>query len=109
MSECIIVKFLFSRAFKSSTKELLVTPAWETLSTYWKSEIMTEIHPIYKEDPKQLCGALLDPKEFIPKYLYRFLLRQEKEGNKVPPGSYAIEFKVCHIKPHLDQMLYYWP
>ena len=55
---------------------------------------MTDILPVWNGEPRMLCGVLVDPKKFIPQYLYRFLLLQEWNGNPVPPGSYSIELKV---------------
>ena len=44
---------------------------------------------------KTLCGILMDPSEFLPKYVSRLLARQEMEGCLPAPGFYKIMFKVC--------------
>ena len=67
------------------------------MSSYWKEEILTEIHTISKttEDGMRLViGVLLNPKEFLPLYLRRFLKRREMEGDLPAAGNYRIEFKV---------------
>ena len=93
-------------------KDLLVTPSWETLSAHWKKEILTEIIHVWKDDPRQstnlrqMCGVLLDPKDFFPKYMTRFLMRMEKEGNPVPPGSFDVEAKVIFCLKNLWHKIY---
>ena len=99
--------FVFCRSLKCSTKELWTLPAWETMSGYWKELIMTEIHTISKttEDGiRLLIGVLLDPREFLPLYMKRFIERREMEGEFLVPGNYQIEFKVICNKENCPVM-----
>ena len=86
--------FNLFRALKASLKDLIILPSWYALSNYWKTEVLTEIIPIWKDNPRQLCGALLDPAKFIPLYVTRFLMKQEKVGAPLSPGNYVIDVKV---------------
>ena len=84
-----LLEFYF-RTFETSVKDLLLVPSWETLSRYWKEEILTEVHSVWKKDPRELCGVLLDPKEFFPSVMLRFLMARELEGHPLAPGVYSI-------------------
>ena len=53
---------------------------------------MTDIKPIFNNNIQ--CGVVFDPTEFIPKYIVRFLKRQEMEGSAIPPGNYEVTMKV---------------
>ena len=65
------------------------------MSEYWKGNIVTEFHHVKTyEDPRVLCGVLMDPKDFLPNYLRRMLVRWHIEGNLPPPGYYRVQFKV---------------
>ena len=86
--------FILFRALKSSLKELIHLHSWEQMSAYWKSDILTDILPIKKGQPRIVCGVMLDPVQFLPLYLDRFLTRREMEGNPLSPGHYSVEFKV---------------
>ena len=70
------------------------TPPWETLSSYWKSEIMTEVIPVWAGDPRTVRGVLQDPKDFLKKHMLRFLMRREREGKPLPPGAFIILWKL---------------
>ena len=83
-----------TRTYKTSVKDLMTVPSWEVLSNYWKREILTEIQFVWKNDPRLLVGVLLDPVEFFPLYMTRFLMRHERAGVPVAPGNYAIQLKV---------------
>ena len=72
----------------------MTVPSWEAISDYWKREIMTEIHPVWKKEPRQLCGVILDPAQFFPSCMKRFLMKQERVGAPLAPGNYSIELKV---------------
>ena len=80
---------------------MLFLPAWEVLSAFWKSEILTEIKLVWKDlenGRRQLCGVMMDPREFLPLYLGRFLLRRELEGDLPVAGNYEIEVKVSYCQ-----------
>ena len=95
------LKLSSTRALKSSLKDLMTLPPWEVLSNYWKLNILTEIHPVWKKDPRYLCGVLLDPVEFFPCVMTRFLMRMEREGTPLAPGNYAAEKKLgCDAGRH---------
>ena len=90
-----------NRTFKTSVKDLMTVPSWEVITDYWKKEIMTEIHLVWKKDPRQLCGVILDPVQFIPCCMKRFLMRQDRGGTPLAPGNYSIELKVgCDAGRH---------
>ena len=72
------------RHFKASLANLLAVPSWESLSEYWKREILTDFIPVFKKNPQQLCGVLQNPREFLPSYILA----------KVYPGVYSISMKV---------------
>ena len=91
-SKLLTILYAF-RAFKISFKDLIGTPAWESLSSYWKSEILTDIEPVWAGEPRILRGVLQDPKQFIPKYLLRFMMRMERDGVNMEPGTYTILLK----------------
>ena len=82
------------RNMKTSLKDLVDLPAWENMSAYWKKEILTNIYPTWRGEPRVLCGAVLDPKEFLPSYLARMLMRKDMEGKLPPEGYYKVQFKV---------------
>jgi hypothetical protein len=86
--------WILFRALKSSLKELIHLHSWEQMSAYWKSDILTDILPIKKGQPRIVCGVMLDPVQFLPLYLERFLIRREMEGHPLSPGHYSVEFKV---------------
>ena len=95
------LKYHSYRSLKSSLKALLFLPAWEALSAFWKSEILAEIKLVWKDlenGRRQLCGVMMDPREFFPLYLGRFLLRRELEGDLPAAGNYEIEVKVTYCK-----------
>ena len=83
----------FSRAIKSSFKELMTLPAFEILSKNWKDDILTEFNFIWKGEDRELCGVAMDPVEFIKQYMVRFLGRREMEGHLPEPGNYQIQLK----------------
>ena len=76
------------RKIKSSLKDLIFLPPWEDLSCYWKREILTSCRYVWKDEPRVLCGIMLDPREFLPNYIRRMLHRKQMEG------YYDIQFKV---------------
>ena len=55
---------------------------------------MTEVIKVWKKDPRELCGVLQDPQDFLPRYLLRFLMRRELDGSALAPGVYSILLKV---------------
>ena len=69
------------------------------MSAYWKGNILTNYRMVWsgKEDSRFPCGVMMDPQEFIPLYLKRFLGRLDLEGKLPPSGSYVIEFKVHFV------------
>jgi hypothetical protein len=75
-------------------KGLMFVPSWETLAQYWKEEILTEVIRVWKKDPRELSGVLQDPRDFLPRYMLRFLMRREMEGAALSPGVYSILLKV---------------
>ena len=69
--------------------------AYENLSSFWKRELLPKTKPIFQEDNRDIqCGIMFDPSTFIPHYMRRFLMRQEKEGRPLSPGHYKIVLKV---------------
>ena len=82
------------RNMKTSLKDLVDLPAWEKMSSYWKKEILPTIHPCWRGEPRVMCGAVIDPKEFLPSYLSRWLKRKEMEGKLPEEGYYKVQFKV---------------
>ena len=82
------------RAVKSSLKELVTFPSWEVLSNYWKENILVEPEFLWKGEPRQLCGVVMDPFKFIPMYLVRFLERRSMEDDLPQAGNYKIKMKV---------------
>ena len=83
---------LILRKLKSSLKDTVILDSHTSLSSYWKDMIITSIKPIFNNNIQ--CGVVFDPMEFIPKYILRFLKRQEMEGNVIPPGNYEVTMKV---------------
>jgi hypothetical protein len=79
-------------------KELVVFPAWEIMSRFWKKDILVEYRFLEKGEPRQVCGVAMDPAKFIPKYLMRFLERRQMEEDLPPAGNYAIKIKVNFTK-----------
>ena len=75
-------------------KEYVILQSWEKIAAYWKTRILTNIQYVWKGDPSELCGVLMDPAQFIPLYVERFLVRRELEGDPLQPGHYVIEIKV---------------
>ena len=60
---------------------------------------MCPVKNIYQEENRDTqCGVMFDPSVFIPHYLKRFLMKQEKAGDPLVPGHYEIMFKVFIIK-----------
>ena len=57
---------------------------------YWRDKIIPDFSIIWRDDPRELCGVLMDPVLFLPLYLER----RELEGDLPVPGSYVIELKV---------------
>ena len=88
------VQFFSLRSMKSSLKDLITLPSWENLSEYWKAQILAPILPIWKGEPRGLCGVMVDPATFIPQYVRRFLCRMELDGCLPVPGNYKIILKV---------------
>ena len=86
--------FSICRSVKSSLQKLLLLPSWESLVKYWRDKIIPDFSIIWRDDPRELCGVLMDPVLFLPLYLARFLERRELEGDLPVPGSYVIELKV---------------
>ena len=87
-------EIVYNRKIKSSLKKLITLPSWEIMAEYWKDEILTDFNFAWKNDPREFCGVLVDPADFIPLYLGRFLARKEMEGKLPAPGKFAVEFKV---------------
>ena len=82
------------RKFKASLKDFVFLESFETLSLYWKQNIMCPIRNIYQEEKRDImCGVCINPVEFIPHYLKRFLIKQEKLGNPLVAGHYKVVFK----------------
>ena len=55
---------------------------------------MSTIKKIYQEENRDImCGVCFDPSVFIPNYVLRFLISQEKYGTPLTPGHYQIVFK----------------
>ena len=80
--------FLF-RKLKTSLKDYVDLESHETLSSYWKKEILVPVKDIHDEKNREIqVGVLFDPAVFIPHYLKRFIMRQEKEGKPLPPGGH---------------------
>ena len=74
---------------KTSLKDFVSLEAHESLSSHWKEEILAPIKDIHEENNRDIqVGVLFDPALFIPLYLKRFLMRQEKEGNPLPLGGH---------------------
>ena len=88
-----------TRKIKSSFKDLVHLLPWESLSRYWKEEILAKFCYVWRKEGqvKALCGILMDPEDFLPKYVRRMLARHDMEGCLPDPGYYQIVFKV-HIK-----------
>ena len=87
--------FLF-RKLKTSLKDYVDLESHQVLSSYWKKEILVPIEDIHDEGNREIqVGVLFDPAVFIPHYLRRFIMRQEKEGKPLPPGGhFTIVMKV---------------
>ena len=87
----------FIRKLKTSfrAEEVCHLPAYEKLSSYWKSEIVVQALPIYQEDSDIVIGIYHDPVKFIPNHMKRWLNRRELEGSPLPAGFYNVKFKVC--------------
>ena len=84
-------------------KEHLQLKSHEKLSADWKKDILVPIKDIYQEDnPEIQVGFFFDPAKYIPQYLKRFLMRQEKEGKPLPPGHYNIVLKVIILQIHVE-------
>ena len=86
-----------SRSIKSSLKNQLELPSWEAMSRYWKSDLLVEMHPVWRDIPggeRQFCGLVMDPREFLPLYMRRFLRSRELGGDLPEAGNYRVEFKV---------------
>ena len=84
------------RKLKTSLRDYVHLESHEELSSHWKREIMVPIKDIHDEGNRDIqVGVLFDPAVFIPHYLERFILRQEKEGKPLPPGGhFTIVLKV---------------
>ena len=77
-------------------KDHIYLESHERLSSFWKENILCPIKNIYQEENSEIqCGVIYDPSVFIPHYLKRFIMRQEREGNPLVPGHYKIVLKVC--------------
>ena len=85
---------IYNRKIKFSLKKVITLPSWEIMAEYWKEEMLPDFNFAWKKDPREFCGVLMDPAEFIPLYLGRFLSRKEMEGKLPAPGKFAVEFKV---------------
>ena len=60
---------------------------------------MAEINLVWKnleDGRRELSGVMMDPREFLPLYLRRFLHRRELEGDLPVAGNYEIEVKVSY-------------
>ena len=68
-------------------------PSFESLSRYWKSEIVVPAIPMYERERDIVIGMYHDPVEFIPKHMERWLERRELERSPLPPGFYKIKIK----------------
>ena len=85
------------RSLKSSLKDLIVLPSWEKMSHFWKLHILADIKSLWRDiegEDRQFCGVCLDPVQFLPLYLKRFLERLNLEGHLPDAGNYRVEFKV---------------
>ena len=63
--------------------------------------MLAEMKPLWRvllDGQRQFCGLVMDPREFFPVYLQRFLRRMELEGDLPIAGNYEVEFKVT-IQP----------
>ena len=79
----------------------MVFPAWETMSHFWKQDILVECRFLEKGEPRQVFRFDMDPAKFIPKYLMRFLERRQMEEDLPPVGNYKIKIKVNFTKMYL--------
>ena len=75
--------------------------SFEDLSQYWKANILVESLPLFDKDTGGQIGRYLDPKEFIPLHMTRWLQRMEMEGKLPPPGNYHMKGKVWVAKAFL--------
>ena len=97
ISGCTFSYYPFCRKLKTSLRGHVYLASHETLSTHWKENILVPIQNIYQEENSEIqCGVMFDPSVFIPHYLKRFLMRQDREGKPLSPGNYKIVMKV-HI------------
>ena len=85
---------------KCSLKDLVILPAWERMSGYWKNNILPEFQSVWKGDPRELCGAVMDPVKFFPIYFERFLVRRDLEGDLPAPGNYKAKMVVSYNYVH---------
>ena len=94
--ELILIFTLFAilRSVKCSLKQVINLQSWEKMSTYWKTEILTEVRFVWRKEPREVCGVIMDPVEFIHQYMMRYLARRELEGDPLAPGYYDVEYKV---------------
>ena len=80
---------------KSSLKDITNLPSWDTMSKHWKANILSKFEFVWtEEETRNFCGVMMDPVEFLPLYMRRFLGRRELEDNVPVPGTYYAQFKV---------------
>ena len=95
-SDTAITFFDSLRKIKTSFKNEVMCkfPAFEVLSSHWKSKIVVEALPIYQRDSNIVTGMYHNPVKFIPNHMLRWLERQEMEGKPLSGGFYKVKFKV---------------
>ena len=86
----------FPRKIKASfsTAGICIFPAFDKLSQYWKTSIVSEPRPLFEHNTDVVNGMYYDPAEFIPLHMHRWLQRRDLEGLPLPPGCYKVRFKV---------------
>ena len=86
----------FPRKIKASfsTAGICIFPAFDKLSQYWKTSIVSEPRPLFEHNTDVVNGMYYDPAEFIPLHMHRWLQSRDLEGLPLPPGCYKVRFKV---------------
>ena len=80
--------------FQGNLKQVYLE-SHQRLSSFWKENILCPIKNIYQEENREIqFGVMFDSSVFIPLYLKRFIMRQEREVNPLVPGHYRIVLKV---------------
>ena len=87
---------LIHRKVKTSFEKSSVCqfPSFESLSSYWKSQILVPSIPVHQPGSNVVIGMYYDPVDFVIKHMERWLERRELEGSPLPPGYYRVRFKV---------------